>query len=84
MCCISKIIVKLLLIIGALNWGVLGFFQVNLIATWFGGDMGEEGMAARVIFALVGIAGLLAILCWVRCCKSGGCSCGCKSCCKKK
>jgi len=71
-----RFIVMLLMVIGSLNWGLVGFFQYNLIADIFGGmDM----TAARVIFALVGLAGLYGIGYLCRCCGSCKCgpSCGC-------
>lgn len=47
----------LLVIIGAINWGLIGFFQFDLVAALFG-DM--SGLS-RIIYGLVGIAGLYAI-----------------------
>lgn len=47
-----------ILIIGALNWGVLGLFGYNLIAGIFGVNL---MLVSRIIFILVGIAGLYAI-----------------------
>ncbi len=44
-----------LVIIGALNWGLIGFFGFDLVTTIFSGSM---FWLARVIFALVGLAGL--------------------------
>ncbi|WP_226580146.1 DUF378 domain-containing protein [Halobacillus litoralis] len=50
----------LLVIVGAINWGLIGFFQYDLVAGLFGG--GEQSAAlARAIYALVGISGLIAI-----------------------
>ena len=45
-----------LTIIGAINWGLVGFFQYDLVAAIFGG---QDGLVARIIFGLVGIAGLV-------------------------
>jgi uncharacterized protein len=50
-------IALLLVIIGAVNWGLIGFFQFDLVAALFG----EMSAISRVIYALVGIAGLYAI-----------------------
>ncbi|MGY4689105.1 DUF378 domain-containing protein [Salibacterium sp. K-3] len=47
-----------LTIIGAVNWGLIGFFGFDLIAAIFGSQ--AEAMS-RVIYALVGIAGLYSI-----------------------
>ncbi len=44
-----------LVIIGAVNWGLIGFFQFDLVATLFGG---MESWISRIIYALVGLAGL--------------------------
>lgn len=48
-------IALILVIIGALNWGMVGFFQVDVIGGIFGGT---NTTGARVIYALVGLAGL--------------------------
>jgi uncharacterized membrane protein YuzA (DUF378 family) len=49
-------------IIGALNWGLIGFFNFNLVDAVFGGGSVEQTSAAsRVVYALVGICGLLAL-----------------------
>lgn len=51
------IIALLLVIIGAVNWGLVGFFQFNLVDTLFG----TLSAVSRVIYALVGLAGLYSI-----------------------
>ena len=48
----------LLVIVGAINWGLVGLFQFDLIAFLFGG---QTGAVSRVIYTLVGIAGLWCI-----------------------
>ena len=53
-------IALLLTIIGAINWGLVGFFQYDLVAAIFGGGS-QAGAFARVIYALVGISGLVLI-----------------------
>ncbi len=47
-----------LLIIGGLNWGLVGFLRFDLVAAIFGG---QAAVISRVIFALVGIAALWSI-----------------------
>ncbi|MFV0314878.1 MAG: DUF378 domain-containing protein [Anaerotignum sp.] len=42
-------------IIGALNWGLIGFFDYDVVTSIFGGDM---FWVSKVIFGLVGLAGL--------------------------
>ena len=46
-----------LVIIGAVNWGLIGFFRFDLVSSLFG-----TGTAlTRIIFALVGLAGLYSL-----------------------
>ena len=51
-------IALILVIIGALNWGLIGLFQFDLVAELFGG---QDGAFSRVIYTLVGLAGLVSI-----------------------
>jgi uncharacterized protein len=46
----------LLTIIGAINWGLIGFFQFDLVASLFGG---QDSIISRIIYSLVGISGLI-------------------------
>ena len=49
--------------IGAVNWGLIGFFNFNLVDAILGGGAREEtSMISRVVYALVGLAGLGALL----------------------
>lgn len=48
-------IALILVIIGALNWGAVGLFGFDLVAFLCGGQMAA---LSRVIYSLVGIAGL--------------------------
>ena len=43
-----------LLVIGGLNWGLIGFFDWNLVDSLFG----TGGTIARVVYALVGLSAL--------------------------
>lgn len=47
----------ILVIIGAINWGLIGFFQFDLVASIFG----DMSMFSRIIYALVGISGLYSL-----------------------
>lgn len=51
-------IALILVVIGAINWGSIGIFQFDLVASLFGG-MGA--LISRIIYTLVGIAGLWCI-----------------------
>ncbi len=50
-------IVLTLVIIGAINWGLVGFFNFNLVTMIFGGIP----WVTRIIYALVGLGGLYLI-----------------------
>lgn len=47
-----------ILIIGAVNWGLIGFFQYDLVGSLFGGI---SPLPPRIIYALVGLSGLYCI-----------------------
>lgn len=44
-------------VIGAINWGLIGFFDFNLVANLFG----DTSMLSRIIYMIVGIAGIINI-----------------------
>ncbi|MBE5948097.1 MAG: DUF378 domain-containing protein [Lachnospiraceae bacterium] len=46
--------ILLIVIVGAVNWGLVGFFKFDLIAFLFG----DMSWISRIIYALVGLAGL--------------------------
>jgi uncharacterized membrane protein YuzA (DUF378 family) len=48
-----------LAIVGALNWGLVALARVDLVAEIFGMKFGETNAATRIIYGLVGIAGVL-------------------------
>lgn len=50
-------IALILIIIGAINWGLVGFFNFNLVDSIFG----TMSIISRIIYALVGISGLWGI-----------------------
>jgi len=45
----------LLAIIGAVNWGLIGLFQFDLVAFLFGG---QGAVISRIVYGLIGAAGL--------------------------
>lgn len=51
-------IALILIIIGAVNWGLVGLFQFDLVATLFGG---ADAIISRAVYTLVGLAGLISI-----------------------
>lgn len=48
----------ILVIVGALNWLLVGLFQFDLVAAVFGG---QSSFLSRAVYILVGLAGLWAI-----------------------
>ena len=48
----------ILVIIGALNWGSIGLFGFDIVGAIFGG---QASMLARIVYTVVGLAGLWAI-----------------------
>ena len=50
-------IALVLTIIGALNWGLIGFFDFNLVTALFGAN----NVVSRIIYSLIAIAGIINI-----------------------
>jgi uncharacterized protein len=44
--------------VGAINWGLVGLFEFDLVATLAGVQFGETNLASRVVYGLVGLSGL--------------------------
>jgi uncharacterized protein len=53
------IVALVLLVIGGLNWGLVGFFGFDLVAWLFGG---AGMMVARIVYALVGLSALYVLV----------------------
>ena len=51
-------IALVLILIGAVNWGLIGLFRLDLVATIFGGI---QSLISRIIYSLVGLAGFYII-----------------------
>lgn len=65
----------ILIIVGALNWGLWGFFQFDFVA-WIAS--GNTTWLARLIYAVIGLAGVWSLGFLSKCkCMCSGCSCGC-------
>lgn len=58
-----NILAWILVIIGAVNWGLVGFFQFDLVAAIFGG---QGAVVSRIIYALIGLAGLWSLMLFQR------------------
>ena len=55
----------ILVIIGALNWGLIGFFKFDLVAF----ILGDMSILSRFVYALVGLSGIWTIYSLGKCCK---------------
>lgn len=55
---ITDKIALLLTIVGAINWGLIGIFQFDLVSYIFGG---QGAMLSRIVYTLVGAGGLWCI-----------------------
>jgi hypothetical protein len=50
-----NLITLLLVIIGGINWGLVGLFQFDLVAAIFGG---QQATLSRIVYVLVGLSAL--------------------------
>ena len=48
----------ILVVIGALNWGLVAVAEFDLVATVFGMEFGETNALTRVVYGLVGLSGI--------------------------
>ena len=55
---ILKLIAYIFVIIGAINWGLIGFFGFDLVASLFG----EMSVLSRIIYAIVGVSAILLLI----------------------
>ena len=53
-----KKLILILMIIGGLNWGLVGFFNYNLVSSIFGTNL---VIITRIIYAVVGLASIYGI-----------------------
>ena len=51
-------IALIIAVIGALNWGSIGIFQLDLVAWIFGGS---DALLARIIYTVIGVAAVCSI-----------------------
>lgn len=52
----------LLVVVGALNWGLVALFGLDLVAEIFGEEFGTTNAAIRIVYGLVGVAGLYLVV----------------------
>jgi uncharacterized protein len=51
-----------LVLVGALNWGLVAIAEFDLVAWIFGEDFGATNAASRIVYALVGLAAVYGIV----------------------
>ena len=61
-------IAYILVVVGGLNWGLVGFFNFDLVAAIFG----DMSAVSRVVYALVGVSALLMLVAHKKMCSSCG------------
>ncbi|HVK09689.1 MAG TPA: DUF378 domain-containing protein [Gemmataceae bacterium] len=54
-----NLLALVLVVVGALNWGLVGLAQFDLVAALFGG---QSAVASRIVYALVGLAGVVLVV----------------------
>lgn len=54
------LIVAVLLVVGGVNWGLVGILNFNLVATIFG----DTTMLSRLVYAIVGLCALYQVMMW--------------------
>ena len=58
------VLAAVLVVVGALNWGLVAFAKFDLVAAIFGMRFGETSALTSVVYALVGLAGLYQATLW--------------------
>ena len=61
MSALTHYVLKPLSLIGALNWGLVGFFNFDLVA-WIFGPM---TLLSRLVYAIIGVAALIWLFIWI-------------------
>jgi uncharacterized membrane protein YuzA (DUF378 family) len=60
------VVAAVLVVVGALNWGLVAAARFDLVAALFGLSFGEVSGATAVVYGLVGVAGLYQAFLWKR------------------
>ena len=59
---IIDLLAAVLVLVGALNWGLVAIAEFDLVATVFGMEFGETNVASRIVYGLVGLAGVYGVV----------------------
>jgi uncharacterized membrane protein YuzA (DUF378 family) len=54
----ADLVALVLVIVGAVNWALVGLFEFDLVATITGDEFGETNIISRIIYVLVGASGV--------------------------
>ena len=60
------VVAAVLVVVGALNWGLVAVARFDLVAALFGLSFGEVSALTAVVYGLVGVAGLYQAIFWKR------------------
>ena len=60
------VIATVLVVVGALNWGLVAAARFDLVAALFGLSFGEVSPITAIVYGLVGLAGIYQVLFWKR------------------
>jgi uncharacterized membrane protein YuzA (DUF378 family) len=60
------VIAAVLVVVGALNWGLIAVARLDLVAALFGMQFGEVSAVSAAVYGLVGVAGLYQAVSWRR------------------
>ena len=60
------VVAAVLVVVGALNWGLVAVARFDLVGALFGLSFGEVSASTAVVYGLVGVAGLYQTLFWKR------------------
>jgi uncharacterized membrane protein YuzA (DUF378 family) len=63
---VIDVVAAVLVVVGALNWGLVAVARFDLVAALFGLSFGEVSGLTAAVYALVGVAGLYQALFWKR------------------
>lgn len=58
------VVAAILVVVGALNWGLVGIAHFDLVAEIFGMKFGEVSALSGIVYALVALAGIYQVLSW--------------------
>lgn len=60
------VVATVLVVVGALNWGLVAVARFDLVAALFGLSFGEVSPITAIVYGLVGLAGIYQLLMWKR------------------